>query len=177
MRLSLLAVAATVALSACGTSRTTTESMAEGPKAVAMLEPTTAGKASGTVSFVQKGDKVLVVANVQGLTPGAEHGFHIHETPDCSGDGMKAGAHFNPDANPHGHPGQAQRHAGAMFNLKADSNGVATFKQEVDLITLTEGKYNVIGKPVIVHARADDYVSQPLGNAGGRIACGLIVKR
>lgn len=145
-----------------------------GARAVAKLAPTTAGNASGEVSLTQYSDYVLVQASVRGLKPDAEHGFHIHAKPDCSGDGTKSGDHFNPDGHAHGHPNGSQRHAGAMINLKADAYGEARFTQKVDQIRLDVGKYSVVGMPVIVHARADDYSSQPLGNAGPRIACGLI---
>lgn len=150
---------------------------ARAQSAQATLAPTSAaaGKnVAGTLSLVRALDKVLVTGSVSGLNAGQEHGFHIHAVPDCSGDGMKTGAHFNPDNHPHAHPGERTRHAGAMLNLKADASGVASFRQEVDTITLTPGKYSVIGMPMVVHANPDDYKSQPLGNAGPRIACGLI---
>jgi superoxide dismutase, Cu-Zn family len=148
--------------------------------AVAEIKSTTAAAGvqldpSGRVTFTQAGGgKVLVEARIAGLKPNAEHGFHVHEVADCSGDGTKTGAHFNPDSHLHNHPAQGARHAGAFFNLKTDANGVGTLRQEADTVTLTPGKYSIVGKPVIVHRDADDYQSQPLGNAGPRIACGLI---
>jgi superoxide dismutase, Cu-Zn family len=151
--------------------------------AVADLKPTTAAAAgqlnpSGSVTFTQTGNgKVLVEVRVAGLKPNAEHGFHVHEVADCSGDGTKTGAHFNPDNHPHNHPAQGARHAGAFFNLKTDANGVGTLRQEADTVSLAPGKYSIVGKPLIVHRDADDYQSQPLGNAGPRIACGLIALR
>jgi superoxide dismutase, Cu-Zn family len=130
---------------------------------------------SGTVSFTQApGGKVMVDAKVSGLKPNTEHGFHVHEVPDCSGDGTKTGAHFNPDNHAHNHPKESTRHAGAMFNLKTDANGNGALQQTVDTVTLSDGKYSIVGKPLIVHRDPDDYVSQPLGNAGPRIGCGLI---
>jgi superoxide dismutase, Cu-Zn family len=144
------------------------------------IKPTTAASTAnlapaGVVKFSQMpGGKVLVEANISGLKPNSEHGFHVHEVADCSGDGTKTGAHFNPDGHPHNHPKEMARHAGAMFNLKTDANGVGVLKQEVDTITLADGKYSIIGKPLIVHRDPDDYKSQPLGNAGPRIGCGLI---
>jgi len=145
--------------------------------ASAIIEATTAAgnfKPHGVVSFTQNGDKILVNANINGLEPNSEHGFHVHAVADCSGDGTKAGDHFNPDHHAHGYPGQDQRHAGAMFNLKADANGVAKLQQTLDTVTLTEGKYNIVGLPVVIHRDADDYKSQPVGNAGPRIGCGII---
>jgi superoxide dismutase, Cu-Zn family len=151
--------------------------------AVAEIKPTAAAAGvqlnpSGSVSFTPSANgKLLVEARIAGLKPNAEHGFHVHEVPDCSGDGTKTGAHFNPDGHPHNHPAQGARHAGAFFNLKTDANGVGTLRQEADTVTVAPGKYSIVGKPVIVHRDGDDYQSQPLGNAGPRIACGLIALR
>lgn len=148
--------------------------------AVAQMQPTTTAAAAnlnptGVVRFTQIGaSRVLVEAQISGLKPNSEHGFHVHAVSDCSGDGMKTGGHFNPDGNPHGDPGHTLRHAGAMFNLKTDSAGVGTTRQEVDTIVLTGGKYSIIGMPLITHRDPDDYVSQPLGNAGPRVSCGII---
>jgi len=148
--------------------------------AVAEMKPTTAAgpanlNPTGTVRFTQIGaSRVLVEAQISGLKPNSEHGFHVHAVPDCSGDGTKTGAHFNPDGHPHGNPGHTLRHAGAMFNLKTDAAGVGTTRQEVDTITLAGGKYSIVGMPLITHRDPDDYVSQPLGNAGPRVSCGLI---
>ena len=148
--------------------------------AKADLMPTSAAQAAGlnpmgSIAFTQIGSgMVMVEVNIAGLKPNSEHGFHIHAVPDCSGDGTKTGVHFNPDNNPHTHPGQPHRHAGAMFNLRTDANGVGKLRQDVDSISLKPGKYSVIGQPLIAHLGPDDYKSQPLGNAGPRIGCGLI---
>jgi Cu-Zn family superoxide dismutase len=145
------------------------------------IMPTSAAAAAGLnpmgrVTFMQRGsERVLVEARITGLKPNAAHGFHVHAVPDCSGDGTATGVHFNPDNHAHTHPGQPFRHAGAMFNLRTDANGVGTLRQEVNTITLTPGKYSVVGMPLIAHAGPDDYKSQPLGNAGPRVGCGLIV--
>ncbi len=151
--------------------------------AVAEMRPTTAAAGanlspSGTVKFTQlESGKVLVEAKISGLKPNAEHGFHVHAVADCSGDGTKTAGHFNPDNHPHNHPAEANRHAGALFNLKTDAQGVGVLRQEADTITLKEGKYSIIGQPLITHRDADDYKSQPLGNAGPRISCGIIAKQ
>lgn len=177
-RSSLVAVAVAAATITAGC-----QSMMGGDKpivAIAEMKPTTAAgpanlNPTGIVRFTQVGSsKVLVEAEIKGLKPNSEHGFHVHAVPDCSGDGLKTGAHFNPDAHPHNHPSQILRHAGAMFNLKTDSNGTGTTQQTVDTITLTPGKYSIVGMPLITHRDPDDYVSQPLGNAGPRVSCGLI---
>jgi len=169
------AVAATVVAAGCASM-----SREKPIVAVAEMQPTTAAAPAGVnpvglVRFTQIGNsKVLVEAEIKGLKPHSEHGFHVHAVPDCSGDGLKTGAHFNPDAHPHNHPSQMIRHAGAMFNLKTDAAGTGTTRQEVDTITLQPGKYSIVGMPLITHRDPDDYASQPLGNAGPRVSCGLI---
>lgn len=169
MRSLLIALSAAAALSACA-------SVTPGPKAVAKLEPTKGNTVSGTVRFQQMGDKVQVSGDVRGLKPNAEHGFHVHEKGDCSsGDGMSAGGHFNPAGKPHAHHSSADRHAGDLPNLKANGEGVATFTVETPLLAVGSGPNNVIGRSVIVHRDPDDYASQPAGNSGPRLACGLIV--
>ena len=142
--------------------------------ATANLQPTKGNKVWGTITFTQKGDKVLVVANVNGLKPGM-HGFHIHEKGDCSAaDGMSAGGHFNPAGKPHGAPDSAEHHGGDLGNLTADKSGNATLSIEVDGITLDQSANSIVGKGVIVHANPDDLISQPAGNAGPRVACGVV---
>ncbi len=147
------------------------------PTATAVLAPTKGNQTSGTVQFTQRGDRVLVEARVSGLKPDALHGFHIHEKGDCSApDATSAGGHFNPAGMPHGAPGDAQRHGGDLGNLKSDGAGFAQLSIEVTGITLGADPAGVIGRAVIVHAQPDDLTSQPTGNAGARIACGLISK-
>lgn len=148
-----------------------------GPRASAKLEPTKGNTANGTVTFTQKGGKVLVEARVAGLAPGS-HGFHVHEKGDCgSGDGMSAGGHFNPLGKGHGHHGAADRHAGDLPNLKADAYGTAAFSFEVTGITIGSGATDIVGRGLIVHRDPDDYRSQPAGNAGPRLACAVIARR
>jgi len=149
---------------------------ASGPTAVATLEPTKGNTAAGAVNFVQRGDKLLVTARVTGLTPGG-HGFHIHEKGDCSsGDGMSAGGHFNPYGKPHGDPSQPDHHAGDLPMLVADSYGEARVTAEIEGTTVGGGSGDVVGKAVIVHKDADDFTTQPTGNSGARVACGVIRK-
>lgn len=144
------------------------------PSATASLQPTKGSKVGGTVSFTQKGDKVLMVANVNSLTPGL-HGIHVHEKGDCSApDAMSAGGHFNPAGKPHGAPDSAEHHGGDLGNLTADKSGNATLSIEVGGITLDQSANSIVGKGVIVHANPDDLKSQPAGNAGPRVACGVI---
>ena len=147
-----------------------------GPAAIARLEPTKGNTAGGTVTFTQKGDKVVVSANVAGLSPG-QHGFHVHEKGDCSADdGMSAGGHFNPFGKPHGNPTSGEHHAGDMPMLNADGTGAATLTAELDPMTIGGGAADIVGKAVIIHKGADDYKTQPTGNSGARVACGVIRK-
>ena len=145
--------------------------------ATAQLAPTQGNRVSGVVSFAQAGDKIRVVAEVNGLTPGA-HGFHIHEKGDCSApDGTSAGGHFNPDAKPHGNPEHPEHHAGDMPQLIANAAGVATMTAYLDGLSLGEGGNSVVGRSVIVHVAPDDFKTQPTGNSGARQACGVIVRK
>ena len=120
---------------------------------------------------------MLVLATVHRLAPDSLHGFHLHENGDCgSSDGMSAGGHFNPDARPHG-PQSGPHHAGDMPALKADANGVASATFLLRGVSVSEGPHSIIGKSLIVHKDPDDYTTQPTGNSGARIACGVIVRR
>lgn len=142
-------------------------------KAVAVLNPLGSSGVSGAVTFSKAEGGVKVSAKVSGLKPGA-HGFHVHEFGDCSAaDGTSAGGHFNPSAEPHAGPHDAQRHAGDMGNVTAGADGVATVEY-VDPRASFDGPYSVLGRGVIVHANPDDLKTQPTGNAGGRIACGVV---
>jgi len=146
-----------------------------GPQALAQLQPTKGSTASGTATFTQRGDKVLVEAKLPGLTPNAEHGFHVHDKGDCSsGDGLSAGPHFNPFGKQHAQFTTPERHAGDLPALKADASGNATVSFELDVITVADGPASVIGRGLIVHAHPDDYTTQPTGNSGARIACAVI---
>jgi len=145
-------------------------------RATATLEPTKGNDAAGTVTFVQRDGQVLVTADVRGLKPNQDHGFHVHEKGDCSsGDGMSTGGHFNPDAVGHGHvlPGDTG-HAGDMPNLKADASGNAKVSFSVTKMTVANGQFSIVGKGLIVHRDPDDFKSQPTGNAGPRMACAVI---
>lgn len=144
-------------------------------KAMAELAPTQDNEASGTVTFEQQPDGgVHISANISGL-PAGKHGFHIHETGDCSApDATSAGGHFNPEGTAHGAPDSAEHHAGDLGNLEADEDGNAELHVTYNFITLGEGANSIVGKAVIVHAGEDDFVTQPTGAAGARLACGVI---
>ncbi|HET7730449.1 MAG TPA: superoxide dismutase family protein [Usitatibacter sp.] len=165
-----------VALAAAGCAAPSSQSpSAPGATATARLEPTKGNSTAGTVSFAQRGGKVLVTANVSGLKPNAEHGFHVHEKGDCSsGDGMSAGGHFNPAGKPHGMHTAPERHVGDMPNLRADASGNAKASFEVSGMEIGNGAADIVGKGLIVHRDPDDYKSQPAGNAGPRLACAVI---
>jgi len=141
--------------------------------AVADMEPTQGNQVRGTVTFTQEADGVRVVADLTGLKPG-EHGFHIHEHGDCSApDGTSAGGHFNPTGMPHGGPDAEQHHLGDLGNLTADTSGTAHLDRVFKFLELT-GPNNIVGRGLIVHSGRDDLTSQPTGNAGSRVACGVI---
>jgi Cu-Zn family superoxide dismutase len=147
----------------------------DAPKASAVLEPTKGSSVRGNVSFIQIGDKVRVAANVTGLKPNGEFGFHIHEAGDCSsGDGMSAKGHFNPYGKAHAHAGTPERHAGDLTSLKSDGGGNASLTVDLDVITVSAGPASVVGRGLIVHAQPDDFKTQPTGNAGARSACAVI---
>lgn len=141
----------------------------------ATLAPTEGNDAEGTVAFTKTEDGILVEASVSGLSEG-EHGIHIHENGDCSApDASSAGGHFNPQDTPHGAPTNepSQRHVGDLGNLEANAEGMAEYSRTDSLIAF-DGPNSIIGKAVIVHQGADDFTSQPSGNAGPRVACGVI---
>jgi Cu-Zn family superoxide dismutase len=170
MRYLILASTA-VLLAACGAMPGT-----RGPAAVAELQPTRGNAAQGTVRFTQQDDGVLVVADVSGLKPGQEHGFHIHDKGDCSsGDGLSAGGHFNPGGMPHGAQ-DGPHHAGDLPALRADSSGRAKASYTIKGLAIGSGPNDIVGRGLIVHTSPDDYKTQPTGNAGARIACGVIAK-
>jgi len=144
-------------------------------QAQAKLEARSGSTVGGVVMLKAMGDRLLVEARVSGLTPG-EHGFHVHESGDCSApDAASAKGHFNPDGKGHGHHHGSERHAGDLPNLVADASGNASYKAEVPQLKLGHGTHNIVGRSLVVHADPDDYKSQPAGNSGKRVACGTIV--
>ena len=164
------AVTVLAVLSVC--SLASFASAQEPTKAIAVLHSASGSQVAGTVTFTKVGDTVQVVADITGLTPG-KHGFHIHEFGDCSAaDASSAGGHFNPMKKPHGAPDAAERHAGDLGNLEADSTGKAHLELKDTMLKLS-GENCIMGRGVIVHEKVDDW-SQPTGNAGGRLACGVI---
>ena len=131
---------------------------------------------NGEAKFIQSKDKVTLNIDVKGLTYGL-HAFHIHEFGDCSSiDAKSAGGHWNPNNNKHGKWGTKSHHKGDIANLFADSSGNSSLKFETDLWCLdcNDKSKNILNKSLIIHQDADDFHSQPSGNAGKRIGCGII---
>jgi superoxide dismutase, Cu-Zn family len=176
--LAALVAVSTLALSSLNSARAADNAHGEGwaaiKQAVAVVHSTAGNKAHGTVTFTQDGDKVKVVAHIEGLTPGQKHAMHVHQFGDCSApDAMSAGGHYNPEGHEHGLPEKGKRHAGDLGNLTADNDGKAHYEIIVDNISIAGVKNPIIGRAVIVHAKPDDG-AQPVGNAGARIGCGVI---
>ncbi len=164
----LTPLALALVLTACASSPSS-------PTATAQLQPTRSNSTSGSVTFTQQGDKVMVSGEVKGLKPNAEHGFHVHDKGDCSsGDGMSTGGHFNPMGSAHGAHHQAMHHVGDLPSLKADASGTARFNFESSSIAVGSGASNIVGRGLIVHRDPDDFTTQPTGNAGPRLACAVI---
>ena len=147
--------------------------------ASAMLEPTEGNQTRGELRFAAVGDRIEVTGTISGLPGNSTHGFHVHETGDCSApDATSAGGHFNPASTDHGRVGQGEHHAGDSDNITADADGNATVQGWLEGATVGDGAAtDIVGKAVIVHADEDDYATQPTGNAGDRLACGVIAAR
>ncbi len=142
-------------------------------KAVAVLSPTKDSTVKGVLTFTKAASGVSVSGEIGGLKPGT-HGFHIHEFGDCTAaDGASAGGHFNPMTQPHAAPTEEHRHVGDLGNIEAGADGVAKIAVTDSKLAL-EGDASILGRGVIVHTNADDLKTQPTGNAGGRLACGVV---
>lgn len=152
--------------------------LSESDGATATLAPLDSSGVSGTVGFRRMGEATEIRYTLAGLAPGT-HGFHLHANAACGADstgvpGSAAGDHFNPMASPHGAPAAALtgRHAGDFGNVTADAAGRAE-GIVIDSVLTFEGPTNLVGHAVIVHEKADDLATQPSGDAGGRLACGV----
>ncbi len=188
-RLGMTSFLGAIALAACmaaeeHASETPPAPAAEERSPEAALAPaasataTLTGKAdsgvTGTVSFSAMAPGVHIEARVEGAPPGV-HGFHLHETGDCSAaDFSSAGAHFNPSAVEHGGPEYAVHHAGDLGNLEVGADGVGTLSLHSTDLAIAEGPNAVVGRAVVLHENPDDFTTQPTGNAGGRLACGVV---
>lgn len=148
---------------------------AEGPQARATIEPRSGSNVRGWATFADRSTGgVAVVVHIENATPGV-HGLHVHEKGDCSApDASSAGAHFNPGGMPHAGPTETHRHAGDLGNITIEANGTGHLELVSDLLTVKPGPNSVVGKSVVFHEKADDLTSQPAGNAGGRLGCGVV---
>jgi superoxide dismutase, Cu-Zn family len=164
-----------VALAACATHNGPT--VYEDPSAIAVLSSTQNSSVHGAATFVRTGGVALVNLNLAGFKPNSTHGLHIHESGDCSArDGSSAGGHFNPTSSDHGGPNGRPRHSGDLGNITADDKGEIYASFKLADVAFGNGADSIIGRGLIVHADADDLKSQPAGNSGARLACGLITR-
>ncbi|HEY4056170.1 MAG TPA: superoxide dismutase family protein [Kofleriaceae bacterium] len=143
-------------------------------EATATLASASKSKVTGEIKFKEVDGGVEVTAHVEGLKAG-DHGWHVHEKGDCSApDASSAGGHFNPENHKHGGPDSEEHHAGDFGNLTAGKDGKADATFTMKGITLADGPTSIVGKGFIVHDKKDDLKGQPAGNAGNRVACGVI---
>ena len=141
-------------------------------KGVVTLQSKSGSHVSGTIIFEKVGDDVQAMGDIEGLTPG-KHGLHIHEKGDCSAaDAASAGGHFNPSKKHHGGPTGDARHSGDLGNIEADASGKAHVQWKGKL-SFT-GADSIIGKSIVVHEKEDDFKTDPAGNSGVRVACGVV---
>jgi len=143
-----------------------------------VFEPKSDSHVSGNATFTEKNGKVTLTAKLSGLKPGI-HAIHIHEKSDCTAlDGSSAGGHWNPTFKKHGKLGEGESHKGDIGNFTTDEfgNGTITITTDEWCIGCEDATKNIIGKGLIVHQGPDDYISQPAGNAGARVACSAIIK-
>jgi len=164
-RLTLITLVTLAAL-ACAHTKT-------GPMATATLSPTTGQTAKGTVQFTETADGVQVTVDLTNVPPGV-HGFHIHEGASCADDAKAAGGHFNPNNMPHAAPTDVSHHAGDFGNVTADDKGEVHTTFMTHSVTVAAGPNSAVGHAVVLHANPDDLTTQPSGNAGARIACGVV---
>jgi Cu-Zn family superoxide dismutase len=138
------------------------------------LTPVEGSELQAAVNFTEVAGGVQVSAWVLGAEPG-DHGFHLHEVGDCgASDFTSAGGHFNPTAVQHGGPQDALHHAGDWGNLVVNSVGSGALSVTTNMLSVGPGEHSVVGRAVILHGGTDDLVSQPTGDAGPRIACGVV---
>jgi Cu-Zn family superoxide dismutase len=163
----LLWIAGGLALVGCGGARATSELM------------NTSGQKIGTVTLVERGDAVELQVEATGLEPGT-HGIHFHQVGLCEAPGFTtAGSHFNPLDKQHGLESPTGAHAGDLPNLEADASGKASYKTTTKRVTLGSGQLSIFdadGTALVIHAQADDQMTDPTGNSGGRVACGVLTR-
>ena len=152
----------------------------ESGEATATLAPTKGSDTSGTATFTAAGkDGIRIRLEITGLKAQSSHGLHVHEKGDCSApDATSAGPHFALPGQQHG-PMDGDTHAGDLGNITADASGKVSTTLSVpeSKLTLAPGPRSVVGRALVVHGKADDLKSQPAGDSGPRIACGVIDRK
>jgi superoxide dismutase, Cu-Zn family len=154
----------------------TSEPAATAAAAAVQIAPTQGNTVTGSLALAPSAEGVHITGSIQGLKPDAEFGFHVHEKGDCTApDGSSAGGHFNPTQAQHGNPTGPTHHAGDMLNIKSDAKGVAQVDVTAAGTSLNgDPGTDIMGKAIVVHEGPDDYATQPSGNSGKRVACGVI---
>ena len=166
-----LVAAACLFASGCASNSPPPKASGE-PAAFCQIAPAIPGGPSGRASFSELKGQLHVEIELEGLSPGL-HGIHLHENGDCSNKAAAAGGHFNPDGHRHGMAEAADSHAGDFGNIQAKDDGKARLVFDDPYLSL-DGSHSVVGRSLVVHADADDMKSQPAGNSGTRIACGIV---
>jgi superoxide dismutase, Cu-Zn family len=175
----LLAAAPLAVMAACASTKTTSTTVTTpaGPTATASIEGRSASTLTGTATFTQNGDAVHVIVDLANAPEGV-HAVHLHEKGDCSApDATSAGGHFNPMHMEHGSPDAASHHAGDFGNMTVGGDGHGHLELDTRMLTVAPGDRSVAGRAVVVHAKEDDMKTQPTGNAGGRIGCGVVAAK
>jgi Cu-Zn family superoxide dismutase len=171
MRNHLIVAAALTTLAACSSSD------APRRRASADLDPRSGSAVTGHVELDEKSGGVALTVTLSGADPG-QHGMHIHQVGDCSAeDASSAGDHWNPDGMHHGAPRAAVRHAGDLGNITVGADGRGQATVVIPGLTVRPGVRSVVGHSIVVHAKPDDLKTQPSGDSGDRIACGVIAIR
>lgn len=171
-----LALAAGATLAAADTNDAAAQASGrrQPTSARAQLDARSGSTTTGKATFKEKNGQVKVTVEIRGATPGT-HGIHLHENGDCSApDATSAGAHFNPHQTMHGAPVSDPHHAGDFGNIIVGANGKGKLTLTMKGLTVASGAQSVVGRSLVVHAAPDDLQTQPSGNSGARIACGVI---
>jgi len=149
--------------------------VAKSAKATATLESKSSSTVTGKATFTEKSGGVEISVEIKGAKPG-NHGVHLHDKGDCSApDASSAGGHFNPDGKAHGAPNMDPHHAGDFGNMVVGADGTGKLKLVAKGLTVAPGPNSVVGHALVIHADQDDLKTQPTGNSGARVACGVVL--